>query len=354
MADAAITIQWLILHKMDHINSAAPQYADLTSSITPDVHAFFVRQIDESRESKNARSGKFLTLADGQPASAVQGMCDELTMSEDVFIQQSKSLTACLFDRIKGDKRISVSDLVVLTFTEPPDPASWIAILKMDQHSGLVGDIIETNGKTRAVLKPALGVLTNNDVQKCAFILPKDRRTDRRDLVVLDQRRARSGAHRVAVTFFVTKFLQATVGVDPRTMTETFYRESRNWIVDNRTRVSEDEAATLDARVHAALTEVQIDIDALAGATLEAPELQDDYVSYMREKLREQDVDDLVFQPDPTFVPKQRYLTFSGDNGLKIRVFEDAFGPGKTLDYHEDSATGRITVEINTRTLERR
>jgi len=351
MPDASLTIHHLIIHKVDHKNSMAPVFTDLPIHMTESVHAFFARQINDSRNNKYARSGAFLPTAQGEPS--VPDVCADLVTDVDTFIEQSKVLTARLFDSMKPNKRISIGDLVILTFTDPHDLSPSVAILKMDEQSGLVEDIIETGGKRQAVLRPALGVLMNSDLQKCAFVLPKDRRTARRDLIVLDQQAARFGTRRSAASFFVTTFLQATLSVDPRIMTETFYRESRNWLVDKQSEISPQEIDTLKARVQSALSQVLIDVDVIASDTLADLHMQDDYASYLREKFLEQDFGDLVFPPDPTFKPKQQYLYFTGDNGLKIRVLEDAFGSGKTFYYQVDSATGRIDVEVNTSTLTR-
>src|SRR5207248_5203060 len=99
-ADTSITIHRLIIHKVDHKNSMAPLCTDLLIQITDDVHNFFARQITESRDNKNARSGAFVAAVEGQPS--VPDLCADLVGDIDTFIAQSKVLAAHLFDCIKG------------------------------------------------------------------------------------------------------------------------------------------------------------------------------------------------------------------------------------------------------------
>ncbi len=79
MSDVPIIIHRMIVHKIDHINDSAPSCSELESPITDEIREFFIKQISESREHKNARSGVFLQQEQGQ--LSVEALCDGLTVN---------------------------------------------------------------------------------------------------------------------------------------------------------------------------------------------------------------------------------------------------------------------------------
>ncbi len=79
MSDVPIIIHRMIVHKIDHINDSAPSCSELESPITDEIREFFIKQINESREHKNARSGVFLHQEQGQ--LSVEALCDGLTVN---------------------------------------------------------------------------------------------------------------------------------------------------------------------------------------------------------------------------------------------------------------------------------
>lgn len=346
MADLPIIIHRMIVHKVDHIDGTAPQYSDLEAPITDEIRQFFHRQIQESREHKNTRSGVFLPQEPGTISLAT--LCDGLTQSPAAFIEHSQAIAGHPFACIHRDRRIATSDLVVLTFSEPQDNEPWVAILKMDPQSGLVGEAQEIGGKTQIVLTLVPSVLTNTDLQKCAFVLPRGRRTDTRHVSVLDQQTPRFGSRQIAATFFVAKFLQCDIGGHARVRTRTFHLESITWVATKRGQWTDDAIDRFETRVRAALTEPRIDVETIARTMIAQDLEQIEYILHVRGKMQEKGFDDLVFAPDRSYLPEREYVYFEGDNGLKIRVRADEHGPGKTFFYEKDPATGRITLHINT------
>src|ERR1700736_2139617 len=102
---------------------------------------------------------------------------------------------------MRPDKKISAGDLAVCAFSTLGGPA-WLALLKMDQQSGLVGEMGDIDGKKQMQLRRVDDIVPATKLQKCAFIIPaSERGTESRDLQVLDEQSSRFYTSRPAASF---------------------------------------------------------------------------------------------------------------------------------------------------------
>jgi len=339
-----ITIEKMIIHKVDHRNYDAPQLSDLESPISEEVASFLRQHIVSNREHKYARTATFIDTPAGQ--SVFKNMCDELLGDLDQFTPQSRSIANHLFQTVAEDRRISPSDLVICTFSERDENARWLAMLKLDPEDGFVGEREIVDGLVRIVLRRIPDVLPTGELQKCAFILPQSlREIQEYDLKVLDQQAARYGARRLVASFFIKDFLQCKVGLNRKDRTITFVRESHQWVKKKMVRWPQEDIERFKRRTTDFIKDDVVDLTSFAQAVIPKPDERDEYLKHMLD----QGLEELTFEPDPEERHQwTKYTCFEGDDGLRVRIEANAIGPGKTLNYEREKATNTWTVTIRT------
>ncbi len=219
-----ITLQRVIIHKVDHINYDKAQLSDMESPISEEVGSFLRKHILNNREHRFTRSAVFQEVPTGN--AYLRTMCDFIVADTDQFIDRSREIALHLFGSIENSrnkKNISPGDLVVCTFNEENSPKlTWVALLKMDPEDGFVGERVEVNGKVQITLKRVKDVIPTGELQKCAFVLPHELRNENLHLKVLDQQAARYGIRRLVASFFLHDFLQCKVLINPSDQTRIF------------------------------------------------------------------------------------------------------------------------------------
>lgn len=343
-----INIQRMIVHTVDHHKFTEPRLSDLDSPVNEDVQFFLRRHIVNNREHRYARSGVFLDAPNAEDAD-FRTACDELLASPAEFIAKSKEIAQHLFRSISTNRKISPGELVVATFTDGSKAGKpWLALLKMDPEDGFIGDREETEEGVRIILRRVPNVLPNSELQKCAFILPQDSRTNKRHLIVLDQQTARRGAMRMVATFFVSKFLQCRVDLNKKEKTNAFVVGSFDFSGSKKGVWTEEQREKLDAAVATALESDSVDVELVARTAISNPDEQEEYIKYIRSQMQGDGFEDLVFETDPDARNQQDYFVVEGDNELKIRVRADAVGANKTLEFQKDEATNTHIATVRT------
>ena len=342
MCESQIVIHNMIVHKTDHKTYDTPQLSDMESPITDEVSSFLKTHIVFNREHKYTRTAQFLDASDAE--LVLKNICDDLLVNPDHFIEQSKVIATHLFNQVKRTKRISPGDLIICTFSEPGSESRWLALLKLDPEDGFVGDREEVNGQVRVVLRRVKDVLPTGELQKCAFIVPNDMRSDLGyDLKVLDQQSARYAANRLAASFFIKDFLQCKVGLNQADKTTFFVYGSRDWI--EKKEWDEEAKERFKSHISEVINHNLVDISSVAQAVIASPEEQDEYMEF----IKEHGLEDLTFEPDPRERQKLlQYSYYEGDYGLKIRIDKDAIGPDKTLEIKKDESTNKWIITIRT------
>ena len=348
MTTNMLTLDQLIVHKIDHHNDDAPQLSDLPTPVDEAVTNFVRGHIIANREHKNARTASFVPPQDGK--TSFQALADQLLDEPESFVTASQEMARHLFVAVQNDRRISASDLFVCAFRESNVDGRQLALLKMEPQDSLVGDFERVDGKQRIVLTAVENILPTGDLQKSAFILPQAERERRKyDLRVVDQQIARFGARRPVASFFTGPFLQCQIGLNSADLTNRFVYGSYQWLRTVEKDWPPIQTAVFKEQVRLSLLANQVDLTTFAAATIVDPEQQADYLNTMVE----QGIDQLVFAPDPA--ERDRWaarVSFLGDNDLRVTIDAGAVGPNRTLDAVFDPALGLWTVTITTTTWE--
>jgi hypothetical protein len=341
-----LTIERLIIHKVDHRSAGAAQLSDLESPLSEPVAGFLHDHITANREHKNARTAVFVDQDGALPPFADQA--GRALGGPQAFIDASRQMAHLLFAAVAGDRRISPSDLFVCLFREEGLDAPQLALLKMEPQESFAGDFEQVDGGRRFVLSPVDNVLPTGELQKSAFILPPAERARRGyDLRVVDQQIARFGARRPVASFFTGQFLGCRVQLTDADQSRQFYYGSHEWLKRAGDEWPALQTAVFREAVRASLLDARVDLDAFAARAIDDPAQQADYLEYMVA----QGMPQLSFVPDEE--ARRRWAAqreFSGDHNLRLRVDADAVGPGRTVDPQHDPATGLWTVTITTDT----
>lgn len=340
----------MIVHKVNHKRFSTPLLSELETPLSSDVSAFLIRQIGEAKKHKNTRDGVFSPQTSN--TVSLQQLCTDLIQQPNGFVVYSRAIAEHLFNCVKKDKRVSSGDLVVLTFTENGARDEWVALLKMDEEAGFVGEPNEVDGKSQIVLRKIPNILTNNDLQKCAFVLPAVQRTERRHLVVLDQQMGKYNSRQAVASFFISKFLQCKVGRNALEKTRIFYQQSVAWLNGRKGEWEADQIETFEERIKASLEEPLIDVEATARACIENQQEQEKYLEHMKAQLQQAEFEDLVFIPDRKFLSQTQYVRYKGDYGLEVRIQASAVGKDKALSIEYNAAENKHYITIRTTLLE--
>jgi hypothetical protein len=340
--DVDIHVQRAIIHKVDHRAFDQPQLSDLEVPLSEPVRAYLRRHIRASREHRYSRTAVF---AAGPPEGkyALRAISNAILADPVAFVPQSQDMARHLFNHLSG--RTSPGDLVVCLFGEDGgDP--WLAILKMDPSDAFAGERRQVDGKWQIVLRPVPEVLptTQQELQKCAFVLPRALREKRRyDLTVLDQQNRRYGVSESVATFFSRGFLQCRIALNQAEMTRGFVGATITWLEKRAVGLSEEDVARARQEIYQRIQGDHVDITDYAHSVIPLPEQRDAYLDYLRQR----EIEDLTFTPDPLQRRKlTEYAVFEGDEGLQIQVRTEAVG--KMMTCREDEATGEKVITIRT------
>lgn len=337
-----LSIASIILHQMDHIAERLV-LSDLTTTMNPATSLALGKQVVTNRDHKRAQRFAFDSATPNVVNDAF-GTILQQPDDERIFIAQSRIVAVRLYETIRGNKNVSVGDLLLCLFREDGgDP--WLAILKMQPESAYVrrveGD--QAAHTLRVVLEVTDQTLTSGVLQKSAFLLPPALRRDDHAITVLDQQADQRGENKIAL-FFLKDFLQCQVAPTERQMTVTFLRGTRKFAAER--------GAEWPLETRESLSEVlphieygqEVDVEGFARSHIPAPD-REEYVAF----LDAQGLPTHVFVPQPPRGrAKVRYKYFEGDNGLLVRIEEDAWGAGKTVEEQAQPEGGQTIVRIRT------
>ncbi len=219
---ASMSLMYVIMHLMDHHNDVLTLSNGLTIADQTTQDAL----CEQMRENRNYTYAQPF-IFDATISDFVSRQYDALAsamFSQDAFIHASQAITQYLFSIIKGNRNVSVGDLLLGLFREENDDP-WLAILKMQP----AGDTYirerlttKTPGDISFGLRVTSGALLGGVLQKSAFIAPQSLRTDVRDLIVLDQQALQRGHGESAARFFIDQFLGCKIQISEREMTRHF------------------------------------------------------------------------------------------------------------------------------------
>lgn len=345
MKGSDLHIHDLIVHKVDHKKRSSPQLAGRRTPTNAEVESFLKRHIENNIGNKNTRTARF-TPSEGADV-VLRDVCYELLQGEGQFVASSQQIASHLFRTVKDDKRISPSELVICTYSNAVGNGAagprHLALLKMDPSEGFTTKEEEVEGVVRYVLEQVPEVLPITDLQKCAFVLPKqDEKTH--DLHVLDQQISTFRQGKAAASFFTRDFLQCEVNYNAADRTRIYHRSSLDYAArkEEEGAWSTSQSELFRERINDSLRDDRVDLEALTNRSIEDEGERREYLQDMEDRGL-----DPVLEPDPNVSERvTKHRTFVGDDDLKLRIGADAYE--KRVSVEEDEVTGIKTVTIKT------
>lgn len=336
--DSEITIEKLIVHKVDHEKYDAPLLSDKETPANEDVKSFLRGHITNNREHENTRTAKFDVSSNGQETMAQ--LCDA-TLSGGQFVEKSQALAHRLFSHLDG--RTSPCDLVICSFTEGNSTSQWLTLLKMDPEEAFIAERTKDESGAYYVELQRVDDVLPTELQKCAFILPADlRKKETHDLFVLDQQISRYRRKRPIASFFSRDFLECDVNLNARDKTFHFYQSAQQYAKTKEDSWSDKQRAHFHSKLRVTLKDTSVNTADFAETTIEEEDEQHEFLDY----LEDDGFKDKVFTPDSGVGDKlTKHKKFEGDDGIRLRIEAEAMDK-VTVDYDED--TGMHTVTIRT------
>lgn len=326
----SISIKRAIVHKVDHVNATMPVLSDVELELDTQVQKFLGLHISQARQHRYTRQGRFHPVPDSRSPGKIY-LVDEtdaiLNEHEDdaeasqIFVASSRTIAESLFEAIRGNKTISVSDLIICIFSAPGSQVMQLAVLKMDPYEGFVTTTSIENGQTKVKLEQVPSVISSEGLQKCAFMLSHAQRADAGyDLEVLDAQNAHGGYVKQAAGFFVTDFLECDVNLDATDKTNLFLRETFAFAQRRKDEWSEEEIERFKSGASQAMR--QHDLDIIDFAQQYTPEGEDPET--LLNTLQGKGLSDRTFQPNAADVAQWTDLAlFEGDDGLQLKFAID-------------------------------
>jgi nucleoid-associated protein YejK len=347
-----VILHKLIVHKINNKHDQ-PGLSSYESPITEDDIKFFIRRhIINGQEHRFARTGVFVKPEEN--TTFCQTLCDDLLRSDDNFIGASRNIATHLFEVVKKNLNIVPGDVVFTTYSIGASGAQHLAILKMEPHEGIVGKPEEMpGGGVRIVLRREADVLPVNDLQKCAFIVPENIRTDRNHLTVLDLQNARRGAMQMVAGFFSKDFLQCQLGLSSAEQTTAFITAALDFKGSKQAAWENEKGQQFVASAMAVLENNRIDVEEFAQSVIESDEEKEEFIQTVRQKMQTDNFGDLIFQPDRTYQTQQQLMVIEGDNELRISVLASEVGVDKAVQIETDAAN-RHLIKIRTNHLKQK
>lgn len=254
----SLHIDRVIQHQLD--NRARSKVLAQATSVLGRAHELFLSYIRNTAMRAEWR-GVFL-----DPAGDVADHCKKLLDTEDAFVDASRWLAECLFDRMmQRPNNISPGDLAVAIYRADDAPGSHVAILKLDIQSWPLRQYQTINGKLRAVYHETRDLMPNEtQLQKCALISELE---PGQFVATLLDNQAGPDATGVAA-FFYEGFLRLALVPTPQRQTKVFLNQTRRWLDEYSTRLEPGALITFIQARQAALAQTSVDVRAFAAAAL--------------------------------------------------------------------------------------
>jgi hypothetical protein len=345
--DDSIQIYKAVIHKVDHITASNPILSGVETTLNDEIRKFISQHIRKSKDHKFTRGAVFNKSPNEPPPGFISFQKEVDTIlcdphNPEVFISHSKTLAESLFETVKGDQRISKSDLIMCTFSDTDRGDVQLAILKMDPHNGFVTrETQDKNGVAFIELVAVPSVISDRELQKCAFVLPVSQRGVRGcDLRVLDFQRQSRGYENQVSTFFITDFLQCSVNLDSDDKTDLFLRESYAFAARRRDEWDESEIEGFKNAANQAVSRNRLDVTAFAEEYITDASERENYVNHLEHK----GLEDLTFTPSAERASQYNNVAlFKGDDGIELKLPSEMIMQNTDFEFYQSASTAMDT-----------
>jgi hypothetical protein len=306
----------------------------------PGLRDYFAEHIRASLADSITRAARFSSGPDCPTAE----ICANVLAGRLPLVEGSRQLAQRLYEITKANRSISPADLAVCTYQDAAQPQGprYLAILKIDPSKGFTHRVEDINGKKRISFEDSSRTLTQEKLQKSAFVQPLEPRHPEYDLLLLD--RQTGAADPLVRIFFARTFLNVVDALDPTRRTEIFYKtimDQTNAMIDV---LPEEVRQEIDQRLTAAVTGATINVTEWLAALPVDAGLRETFRSAIQEKIADQQ-----FETDPRIGGKlAARIQYIGEDGLYVSAPNEIFN--RRVKWKKVSAPGGDIIEVTIRT----
>ncbi len=313
----------------------------LSLAVNSPLSDYLAGHIRNALRNTGVRAAQFATIESGEPS----GLCASILDGTADLVQASQILAEQLHAILEKDRRTKGSVLAVCRYDADNYPGvRFLALLKIDPSDVFRHRITETAGKKRVDLELDAEALTQENLQKCAFVQPLEPRHEVFDMMLLDTQ-VREGPRRDVAKYFATDFLKTVEAFDSYQRTRKLYKLLTSAHNQLRKVLSPQENEDLDDRIHSVMRSEAVNVDDWIGQ-LPLPHAT-------RERIGQvvgDELPDREFDLNPKVAQELTHKRrFRGDYDLRVVVSarhkDQVIKSVKPIEYPDRGKVFRVTLE---------
>ncbi len=305
----AIEIDRIVIHGVNNM-ADEPEIADREEILSEGLKFFFEEHIRTCIKSSSTLTAKF-KHSDSTVASCTAALIER---PED-FVEQSKVI-GLWFAHNMGKSGQLQTFLAVVAFSDPDTDERYLALLKLDPVRAFV-----RSGEGKSFEAIQIMPEPGKALGRFAIVRAFDDE-NRYDALYRNYSSSKDEDPELA-GMWLEGFLEADDVPTPRHMTQLVVKETERWISQNEDMVQEEAAGALRGAVRTMAQSEEMDVEAIATATIPEPEQRENYIK----RLLDKGLPDTTFEPDRVWAERSaRKITYMCDDGVQIS------GPSDVID----------------------
>lgn len=295
-----IQINRIIIHGVNNL-AEEPEIAEREELISEGLRVFFEEHIRTCIKSPSALTAKFRS-----PDSTIASCTAAIIERPDDFVEQAKVI-GLWFAHNMGKSGQLQTFLAVISFEDTDLDERYLALLKLDPVRAFVRSGEEKSFEAIQIMPDPSKALS-----RFAIVRPFSDEF-RYDLLYRNQSSKEEDSELAGM--WLDGFLEADDVPTPRHMTQLVVKETERWISQNEDMVEEESAGALRNAVRVMAQSEEMDVEAIAEATIPVPEQRENYVN----RLLDKGLPETTFEPDREWAERSaRKTTYLCDDGVQV------------------------------------
>lgn len=321
-------IDRLVIHGVNNLTDE-PEIADKEEFLGEGLKYFFEEHIRNCIKSSAALTGKF-NSADGTIAACAARIIEH----SDDFIEQSK-IIGLWFAHNMGKTGQVQTFLSVVLFTDTDTDERYLALLKLDPVRAFV-----KSGEGSSFEAIQILPYCSKTLNRYAIVRPYD--DENRFDILYRNVPASKDEDPDTTNMWLEGFLESADVATPKQMTQLVVKETEKWISQNEELIPDETAGSLRNAVRTMAQSEEMDVEAIATATIPEDEQRENYIR----RLLDKGLTETVFEPDRVWAERSsRKTTYMCDDGIQISGPSDAIDDVvQVLPKSQDRKT-RVVIE---------
>jgi hypothetical protein len=307
----AIELNRLVIHGINNL-SDEPEIAEKEEILSEGLRHFFEEHIRNCVKSASAKTGKF-----NGSETTISTCATKIIEAPEDFVEQAKVIGLWFSHQMEKSSQVQTF-LAVGLFTDLDTEDRYLALLKMDAVKAFVKR--GTNGEKAF---EQIQILPDPTRQLLRYAIARPYDDEQRYDVIFRNQPASRDEDPETSAMWLDAFLEASEVATPRQMTQLVVKETEKWIQQNEAEIDDKEAEQLRASVRTLAQSDELDVEAIAAATIQDDRKREEYVG----RLLDKGLTETTFKPDRDWAARSaRKTTYMCDDGVQLS------GPSDVID----------------------